>query len=170
MTVKSAGMSVAVNAVQDVTMDLSVVPAATLAWAKSLSFGIGAGAGAIDRVWFDQRTIVASGTDDLDFAGGGLVDVFGGAISLARIKLIAVYAASGNTNNVVVGGGTNPITTIMGGTTPTTIVKPGGLWLVSAPDAAGYVVTAATADILRLANSGAGSSVTYDIIVAGAST
>jgi hypothetical protein len=169
MALDSAGLSLAIAATISNTLDLSVKASAPLAYNKALSFTSGAGANQIDRVFTDQRTIAASGTDDLDLAGV-LVDALGATITLARVKLIAVYAASANANNVVIGGGTNPVTTIMGGTTPTTIVRPGGLWLVTAPDATGYAVTAATADILRLGNSGAGTSVTYDIIIMGSST
>ena len=39
--------------------------------------------------------------------------------------------------------------------------------LLVAPGAAGYAVTAGTGDILKVANSGAGTGVTYDIVIVG---
>ena len=129
----------------------------------------GVGASQADKLFSDTRTIAASGTDDLDLAGV-LTDPLGATITMARIRGLIVVAASGNTNNVVMGVGTNPITTILGGTTPTLNIRPGGFLALFAPDAVGYVVTASTADILRFANSGAGTGVTYDIVILGAST
>jgi hypothetical protein len=40
---------------------------------------------------------------------------------------------------------------------------------MSAPDATGYPVTAATGDLVTLTNSAAGTSVTYDVIIIGSS-
>jgi hypothetical protein len=42
--------------------------------------------------------------------------------------------------------------------------------LLVAPDAAGYAVTATTADILRVTNGGAGTSVVYEIVILGTSS
>jgi hypothetical protein len=139
-----------------------------LTYAASLGASSGTGANQADKIFSDTRTIAASGTDDLDLAGV-LIDPLGVAITMARLKGMIVKASASNTNNVVMGLGTNPITTILGGTTPTLTIRPGGLLALFAPDVVGYVVTASTADILRFANSGAGTGVTYDIILVGAS-
>jgi hypothetical protein len=48
-------------------------------------------------------------------------------------------------------------------------LPPGGTFLWVAPTAAGVAVTAATADLIDIVNSGAGTSVTYDIVIVGAS-
>jgi len=139
-----------------------------LAYAKSFGLSNGTGASQADKLFSDQRTIAPSGNDDLDLAGV-LVDPLGGTITMARIKGLIVVAAAANTNTVVMGLGSNPITTILGGTTPTLTIRPGGFMALFAPDAVAYVVTAATADILRFANSGAGTVVNYDIIIFGSS-
>ena len=149
-------------------IDLTTV-SAPLTYSKQFTFSQGAGLNAADKIWHDQRTIAASGTDSLDLAGV-LTDPFGATVTLARVKGIIIYAATGNTNNVVAGGGSNSLTNWLGGTSPTVVVRPGGILCVLAPDATAYAVTAGTADILQIANSGAGSSVTYDIIVMGASS
>ena len=101
---------------------------------------------------------------------GVLVDVFGATVTFARIRAIAVSAAASNTNNVVVGGAaSNQFATWAGAATHTVTVRPGGLFCVANTDATGYAVTAGTGDLLRIANSGAGTSVVYDIILIGAS-
>jgi len=144
---------------------------APIARTYQLLYGTGTGAGLADRVWHDQRTIAASGTDDLDLAGV-LVDVFGATVTFARIRAMVVAAASGNTNNVIVGNATtNGFITWVGAAAHTVTVRPGGFLCLAngLTDATGYAVTAGTGDILRIANSGAGTSVTYDIILFGAS-
>ena len=48
-------------------------------------------------------------------------------------------------------------------------VKPGGCFLWLAPDATGVAVTAGTGDLINIANSSSGTSVTYDVVIIGAS-
>lgn len=137
----------------------------------TLAAGTGAVADTADRGWSDQRTIAASGNDDLDLAGV-LTDPVGAAITFARIRLLYIEADAANTNNLLVGPGaaTNPWNTWISGTTPTVTVRPGGLLLLAARDATGYTVTAGTGDILRITNSAGGTSVTYNIAIVGSST
>jgi hypothetical protein len=167
-TLDAQVLSVSYGATLNNALDLQVVQS-VLAYSKSQGFSSGVGASQADRLFTDTRTIAASGTDDLDLAGV-LTDPLGQTLTFARIRGLLVAASAGNTNNVVMGVGTNPVTTILGGTTPTLNIRPGGIMLLTAPDVTGYVVTAATADILRFANSGAGTGVTYDIVLWGAST
>lgn len=142
---------------------------APVPFARQINFADGAGLNQANRMWTSERTLAASATEDLDLAGV-LTDPFGQTVTLARVKALIVAAAAGNSNNVVVGGGTNPFINWISGTTPAVIVRPGGLLLLAAPDATGYAVTAATGDVLKVANSGAGSSVTYQIVVIGAAS
>lgn len=131
----------------------------------------GVAAGQADTVWHDQRTIAPSSNDDLDLAGV-LAGLLGGTVTFARIKGILVAASSANANNVVVGAAAaNPWATLLGAT-HTLQVRPGAAFCAFAGegDSTGYAVTAGTGDILRIANGGAGTSVTYDIILVGAST
>lgn len=149
-------------------LDLTTV-SAPLSFGRQINIGEGTGINAANKIWHDERTIASSGNDDLDLAGV-LLDPFGTAVTLARVKGIIVSAASTNVNNVVIGGGTNPLTNWISGTTPAVIVKPNGFFSLIAPDATGYPVTAGTGDILRITNSGAGSTVTYQIVIIGASS
>jgi hypothetical protein len=99
-----------------------------------------------------------------------LLDAFGAAITFARIKTLAIAADAGNTNNVIVGNAaTNGFVSWVGAAAHTVTVRPGGVLLVAASDATAYVVTAGTADLLHIANSAGGSSVTYDVVLIGAS-
>lgn len=139
----------------------------------SLSFGNswtdGVGAGQADLVWGDTRTVTASANDDLDLAGA-LVGALGTTLTFARIKLIVVTADPGNTNNVVIGGAASAqFVGPFGAATHTHAVKPGGFYATAAPSATGWPVTATTADLLRIANGGAGTSVIYSILLVGAS-
>jgi hypothetical protein len=137
---------------------------------RQMSLKTGTAAGQADKVFSDRRTLAASATEDLDLAGV-LLDAFGSAITFARIKGLVIAAAAGNANNVVVGAAAaTPWATLLS-STGTVTLRPGAFIAVGtgAADATGYAVTAATADLLKIANSGAGTSVTYDIHIIGAS-
>ncbi|MFG1873392.1 hypothetical protein ACGFIV_00965 [Sphaerisporangium sp. NPDC049003] len=136
-----------------------------------LALADGTGAGRADKIFSDRRTLAASGTESLDLAGG-LTDAFGNVITFARIKALLIVAATGNTNNVVVGGAaSNGFATPFGDATDKLVLRPGGLCLLTTgpADATAYAVTAATGDLLQVANSGSGTGVTYDIVLIGAS-
>lgn len=140
-----------------------------LAFLKRIDLADGTGANQADLLWHDQRTVSASSNEDLDFAGS-LSDAFGATLTFARIKLLAVYAAAANTNNVeVTQPGSNGVPGIFNAAGDGVDVRPGGLFLWCAPDATGAVVTASTGDLINVANSSSGTGVTYDIVVVGAS-
>jgi hypothetical protein len=158
-----------IDATHSVTGDFTT-PSATLDKTYQAILSSGTGAGQADRVFSDQRTLSASANEDLDLAGV-LTDSFGATITFARIKGLLVAASSGNTNNVVVGAAaSNPWTGLLTATGTVTL-RPGAFFVAVAgtADATGYAVTAGTGDLLRVANSGAGTSVTYDIYVIGVS-
>lgn len=149
-------------------LDLATVTV-PLTLRKAVSITAGTGANQADKVFHDQRTLTASSTEDLDLAGS-LTDAFGATITFARIKGIFVAAASANTNNVLVGGAaSNQFINWVSDATDKIVVRPGGWFGLVAPDATAYAVTAGTGDLLRIGNSGAGTAVTYDIILIGAS-
>lgn len=135
----------------------------------SQSFADGTGDNQAQVVFSDTRTLAASATENLDLSGTALQDAFNQNIALTKIKGIIIAADSGNTNDVLVGGAaSNALSTFFGDATDLVKVKPGGVFCLLAPKAAGYGVTAATADILKIANSSSGTGVTYTIIVFGA--
>lgn len=168
MPMTRANMTLSVLADFSSGLDLKTA-VANLNFTRGSALDSGTGANQGDRVFDDTRTIVASGTDDIDLAGV-LLDAVGAVITFARVKGLFIAAAPGNTNNVIVGNAAaNGFITWVGAATHTVTVRPGGLMALWAPDATAYAVTAGTGDLLRVANGGAGTSVTYDIVIVGAS-
>lgn len=111
----------------------------------------------------DTRTIAASGNEDIDLAGS-LTGAFGAVITAAEVIAIFVSAAEANVNNVNVtrpasNGFIGPFLAASDGLS----VKPGE-WALLASQS-GWAVTAATGDLLNVANSGSGTGVTYDILI-----
>lgn len=137
---------------------------------RDVSLADGNTTGTADRLYQAQRTIAASGTDDLDLAGV-LTDIFGTTITFVRIKALYIAAAAGNTNNVVVGAAASNQWATLLNTTGTIQLRPGAacLFVAGSADPTCWTVTAATGDILRLTNGAGGSTVTYDIAIVGAS-
>ncbi|MFC5187132.1 hypothetical protein [Actinomadura harenae] len=143
-------------------------PSSLLRLARQIDLATGTGAGQADKVWSDRRTLAASANEDLDLAGT-LLDALGTVVSFARVKALYISAATTNTNALVIGAAAANAWSALLGTTGTLTLPPAGELLVAAPGATAYPVTAGTADLLRVTNGGAGSTVTYDIAVIGAS-
>ena len=140
---------------------------APLVYGTQIDMATGTGLGLADMQWSDTRTLAPSATEDLDLAGS-LTGPLGTVLTFARVKAVLVKAALANANNVVVSRAAAgiPLFTAASDSLP---VKPGGLFLWVAPDATGVVVTPTTADSITVTNSAGGTSVTYDVIVIGAS-
>jgi hypothetical protein len=126
----------------------------------------GTSSGAADIVFSDTRTLTTNTNEDLDLAGG-VSDVFGVTRTFVKVKAIRLKAAAANTPTLVVGNGTNPFVGPFGAGTHTLSLAPGGEILLTAP-AAGWTVTAATGDIIKVTNP-AGASATYDVDIIGTS-
>lgn len=140
-----------------------------LSYTKRTTLTSGTGANQADMLWHDTRTVTASSNEDLDLAGV-LVNALGDTQTFARVKVLMVSAAAANTNTVnVTSKATNGVPGLFLALGDGIVVRPGGMFLWTASDATGAVVTAATGDLLNVANSGAGSSVTYDVVIIGAS-
>ena len=142
----------------------------TLNYNKEWKLTDGTGALKAESVFHDSRTLTASANEELDLSGT-LTDAFGASITFTKIKAIAIYAASANTNNVLVGGSlTNAFINWVSDATDKLIVQPNGMFFLMNPTSGGYGVTPATGDLLKIENSGAGTSVTYEIIIIGETT
>jgi len=129
----------------------------------------GTGTDQADRIFADKRTLNASASEDIDLAGGGLTDPHGAALTFAKVKAICVRTSKSNTNNVVVGGAaSNAFQGPFGNANDVVAIQPGGAFMITAPKA-GWTVTAGTGDLLKIANSGGGSSVEYEIEIVGTS-
>lgn len=117
-----------------------------------------------DLFYEATRTLAASATENLDLTGV-LFNPVGGTFNAAEIVAMYIEADAANTNNVLVGAaGTNPFVGPMSGTGILTL-KPGEFCLFSGRE--GWTVTAATGDLLKVLNGGAGTAINYTIILIG---
>lgn len=131
----------------------------------------GTAAGQADIMFADTRVLAPSANEDIDLTGTTFKDPFGTNLALVRVKGIVVRAAVANTNTVVVGNAAATAWAALLGATGTVTLRPGAVFAAYAgvADAIGYTVGAGATDLLRVTNGGAGTSVTYDIIIVGAS-
>ena len=156
-----------IDATETGTLDLGTKTAKIQA-AIAIALANGTGNDQADMIWSDERTIAASGTDDLDLAGS-LPGAFGNTLTFAKVKAIFVIANDANTNNVVVGAAAaTQFVGPFGANTHTIAIKPGGFFAIAVPDT-GWTVGAGSSDLLRIANSSSGTSVTYRIAILGTS-
>lgn len=136
---------------------------------RVIQLASGTAANQADIFWGDERTLAASATEDIDLSGT-LIDAFGNVVAAVDVVAFLVVADNANTNDVVVSPGASAPAAILGGTSPTVPVKPGGVFLIAGGVAGGqFTVTPTTADIVTIANGGAGTPVTYKIAVIGRS-
>ena len=152
----SASASAALDLVNKVSNLLKTYP---------LSMDSGVGMNQADVIFSDTRSM--SAPDSLDMVGGGLLDNLGQVWAPARIKAIIVAAAAANTGNVLLSRPASNGVPFMSAAGDEIPIHPGGMALIWAPSAAGFVVTAATADLILLTPSA--GTLTYDIIIIGAS-
>ena len=90
---------------------------------------------------------------------------FGDTVVFYRLNFLAVNSAATNTDTITVGGATGSVFSAWAGATNHTVtVRPGGTFMLYAPDATGYVSTNGN---LRIANDGT-NSVTYELYIGGA--
>jgi hypothetical protein len=142
-------------------------PVQTFSELVELAIADGTGADQANNIFSDERTLAASATESLDLAGA-LSNALGAVLTFTAIKAIMIVADSGNTNDVVVGGAAaNAFVGPFVDATDKLSIGPGDFVLITRRSAAGWPVVAATGDLLKIANAGAGSSVTYKIIVIG---
>jgi hypothetical protein len=117
------------------------------------------------KMFFDTRTLAASANETLDLAGV-LVDASGAVLTFAKIHGIYVKADPANTNQVIVGaaasnGFSGPFNDI------TDAVKVDAGTEFAATSLVGWTVVATTGDLLKVANGGAGTPVSYDVVIIG---
>lgn len=164
---KTISATVALSIQADLVDALDLASATfPLRYSPAYPFADGTGTNQAKNVFTDTRTLVASASENLDLSGTALNDPMGSALAFTKIKALMIRAAPGNTNDVLVGGhATAALATMFGDATDKVRVTPGGAVMFVSPT--GYDVTATTADLLTVANSAGGTSVTYDVIVLG---
>jgi len=133
-----------------------------------MTWSSGTGDDQADLVFHDRRTIAASSNEDLDLAGV-LTDAIGNTLTFVQVKAVLVVAATTNTNNVeVTRPAANGVPLFMAAEDGISL-RPGAMLLWADPTDGGVTVTAGTGDLINVANSAAGSTVTYDVVIIGTS-
>lgn len=134
---------------------------------KNIAFNLatGTGSGEANRSFHDSRTLTTGATEDIDLSGS-LTDAFGNSIVLASVKVLLIYNTSTTQTLTVGGAAANQFINWVADASDKVNIPPGGMLLLVAPGA-GYEVTAATGDLLKIANS-AGASCVYQIVIIGA--
>lgn len=137
---------------------------------KKFTWASGVAANQADTLYVATLTLGASGTADLDLAGVLVGPLGGAALTFVKIKAILIRAALGNTNNVRVTRPASNGVPIFLAASDGLDIPPGGLFAYIAPGLAGIAtVTPATGDLITVTNSGAGTSVSYDVVLIGTS-
>lgn len=164
----STRIGVMVAAEATLATDLATATA-PVALAKALVLTSGTGADQADKIFADIRSVNASTTDSLDVAtGGGLTDVLGAALALAKVKAIVIENTHATQSISLTRPATNGVP-IFAAASDAVPIPPGGVLALTAPGAAGLAtVTAATADLIDVVN-GAGATATYKIVIVGTS-
>lgn len=127
--------------------------------------GSGTGYGKADIAFFDIRTLGASSNESLDLSGV-LTDAFGQTINAVKVKAIEIENPEASLSTLTVGAGANPFLGPFSVGTHSIDLKPGDKAVFISRT--GWTVTAATADILKVAN-GAGGTVNYVVKLIAAS-
>lgn len=133
---------------------------------KLLSLLNGTGANESNQAWSDKSQLAALAVDSHDLAGS-MNDAFGNAITFTSITAILITANDSNVDNIEVGGNANAFASFVGGATEIIKVPPGGMLLITAPDATGFPVTAGTADVLDITNVDGAAVADYELLLVG---
>ncbi len=171
----TAGLNVRRTAVPDFGSDAYNHDAS---WVKS--FTDGSGLNQANKVFVDKVTLAGSGSVTYDLDSGALADpsgVSGGVVAaFSRIVAICIRRtdtpASGTQDENVNIGGDFILTKFLfpNGDTLTNTripIRPGGVFVVVAPDATGIGVTATTGDEITLTNASSSDSCTLEVVIIG---
>jgi len=107
----------------------------------------GTGNNKANQSFHDQRTLLTAASEDVDLSGS-LLDAFGDSVTFTTIKALRIKNQSLINTLIVGGAAANAFGTLFADDTDKLIIRPGGLLILEAP-LAGYLVTAATADLLK---------------------
>lgn len=134
------------------------------------SYPSGTSADQMDRLYINTRTIAASGSpQDLDLAGGSLLDPDQQALTFVKITTIIVRSLAANAGEIIsVGGGSNPFISWLIATGDGIKIGKDGLFLIHVPSTDAFTVTPGTGDILRLSVN-TGTNVQAAVAIVGRS-
>ena len=159
-----AKIAIALNITNTNSLDLST-PSDVIDLVRGVNLKDGTGANQAQVLFHDTRTLADGANETLDIQDGSLTDAFGTAVTIEKLK--ALYIKNNSTNaNLLIGGAASNAIGLFSDSTDKAVVKPGGEYLVTAPDSTG-LDTSINASI-KIAHDGTGSSsLTYDIIAVG---
>ncbi|MCB9763924.1 MAG: hypothetical protein H6739_29405 [Alphaproteobacteria bacterium] len=123
-----------------------------------------------DEVFSDRRTLSASASEVLDLAGS-LEKVFGGDnLACAKLHLVLVVNRNSTAGDDLELGpdSTAGVSGLFSDTSDRITIPAGGAFLWHDPN--GITVTGGSADELYVAETGGANSVSYDILILGASS
>ena len=168
----SCSITTAIKSVLNKTLDLST-PDDNLSMSLQMKLSDGTGEEAGNQMWHDQRTLALSGSDSLDMYGV-LTNFAGETVNFAVIRALILVNRLLNTSSLEYGGAaSNAWYPMFKNSSDIGVIPlPGSTypaWIcLTAPDASGFPVGAASADILKIAHGGeASADITYDIILIG---
>lgn len=146
-----------------------VTPTANAQIDYTASLDSGTGTGQANGVHSERYTLIASGTQVINLSS--ITDDLGQSVALSAVKLIVIRAASGNAADVTVKpNGSGGFVAPFNAATDTLKLAPGGAIVLANPAAAGWTVTATSADKLLLTNTSGAATATVDIMIIGTGT
>lgn len=164
---KALTTTIKVNVQATYTDPLDLVTAQDpLSFLRTISLATGTGASQADRSFHDIRTLASGANEALDLAGV-LADAFGDTLTFVKVKAIYVKNLS-TTDDLLIGGAAANALALFANSSDILQLRPGGIFLVSAPDADGIAVGAN--DQLKLEhNADTTTSFNYEIVIIGTS-
>jgi hypothetical protein len=143
-------------------------PSQSLSYGKTWAWASGTGVDTADRIYMKKDT-VATGTPKTYDIAGGLTDILGNTITMAKVNAIIVVNNSVTAGEILtVGAGSNPLLNWVIATGDGVKAGPGGAVVCLDPSLAGYAVTGGTGDVLQISVA-AGATVPIDVIIIGRS-
>jgi len=180
ITALGAKLSILIELTAGKSRDLAS-PAAVLQMAKSLTLAFGTGIGKSDQIWWDRRVIAGGADDPLDLVGTLLSPVTGIAVNFDLLRAFAIFNRSDETLTHSAGSHTATDAGIVVLDTAATFTGPcktkakgqvleaGGIWVAWNNLAAGWAITADSADIFQVDNEDGADEALYDVLFIGES-
>jgi hypothetical protein len=152
------------------TLDLQT-SSAPISHSNAIAFTDGTSTNQAELVFADTRSLAISTSEDLDLAGS-LTDAFGRVLTFTYVKGIYIkHNTTTATTALAVGGASaNQFINWVANSSDIVNIRPGGAFMLVAPDATGYAVTASTGDLLKINNADAAVAITYSIVIWGEGT
>lgn len=115
------------------------------------------------NAWASEAGTLTNGEERV-FSCAALTNGFGEALNLWRVNVLIVHSSSTNNVDALSIGGASDHLAVFGDTNQTATVRPGGVFVATAPDAAGIV---STGKVVRLANTGT-NDLSFVVYIGGA--